>query len=571
VLVRSWVEAEGLQDRTAWVSVEQGERDEQRFWLSVIEALARVVRSVELVRSSSGFRGQAGVERLLSELDALEEPVVLVIDDLHELRSAEALAWLELFLMRMPAQLLVVLATREDPRLGLHRLRLAGELTELRGSDLAFSVVETRELLAMSGIELSDAGVVLLHERTEGWAAGLRLAVISLTHHPEPERFVREFSGSERTVAGYLLAEVLERQPADVRELLLRTSVLERVSGPLADYLTGGSGAERILQELEDANAFVTAVDAGRSWFRYHQLFADLLQLELRRVSPALVSALHRAAAQWYEQQGYVVDAIRHAQKARDWPLASRPFGGTWFDLALDGRAGTVGELLRGFPDDVAAGDPVVALVSSAVCLFNGQHEDCVAYIDLAQRLAEEVPAERAWFDAQVAIMKLVVARCRGDLDGVLETMRSVEAALAAQPAGAPSDEFRSFALENLGVAELWASRFADSRHHLEQALALARDAGRPWMQIADLGHLAIAGVCTGRPFSEGLELSEEAVRIADANGWCDPRLVTGLAAGAIARLWLGRFDEGEQWLERAGRASEPCSWPATELVVHHG
>ena len=571
VLVRSWAEAEGLQDRTAWVSVERGERDEQRLWLSVIDALAPVVPSVERVRPSPGFRGPAVVERLLSELDALEEPVVLVIDDLHELRSPEALAWLEVVLMRMPAQLLVVLATREDPRLGLHRLRLAGELIELRGSDLAFSVAETRELLAASGIGLSDAGVALLHERTEGWAAGLRLAVISLGRHPDPERFVREFSGSERTVAGYLLAEVLERQPADVRELLLRTSVLERANGPLADYLTGGSGAERILQELEDANAFVTALDAGRSWFRYHQLFADLLQLELRRVSPAMVSALHRAAAQWYEQEGYVVHAIRHAQAARDWPLASRLLADNWFDLALDGRAGTVGELLSGFPDGMAASDAGVALVFSAACMFKGQHEESAAYIELAHRLADEVPVERPWFDAQLAIMKLVVARCRGDLNGVLETMHSVEAALAAQPAGAPSDELRSFALENLGIAELWASRFDDSRHHLQQALALARHAGRPWMQIADLGHLAIAGVCTGRPFSEGLELSEEAVRIADANGWCDPRLVTGLAAGAIARLWLGRFEEAEQWLERARRASEPCSWPATELVVQHG
>ena len=127
----------------------------------------------------------------------------------------------------------------------------------------------------------------LLQERTEGWVAGLRLAAISLAQHPDPERFVREFSGSERTVAGYLLAEVLDRQPAEVRDLLLRTSVLERVSGPLADFLTGGSGSERILQQLEDANAFVSSLDAGRTWFRYHHLFADLLQLELRRAAPA--------------------------------------------------------------------------------------------------------------------------------------------------------------------------------------------------------------------------------------------------------------------------------------------
>ena len=151
--------------------------------------------------------------------------------------------------------------------------------------------------------------MALLSERTEGWAAGLRLAALSLAGHPDPERFVREFSGSERTVAAYLMAEVLERQPAEVRELLLRTSVLERVSGPLADHLTGASGSEAILQRLADANAFVTPLDAGRSWFRYHPLFADLLRLELRRVAPGTIGSLHRAAAEWHEQHGDVVDA----------------------------------------------------------------------------------------------------------------------------------------------------------------------------------------------------------------------------------------------------------------------
>ena len=182
--------------------------------------------------------------------------------------------------------------------------------------------------------------MALLHERTEGWAAGLRLAAISLAGHPDPERFVAEFSGSERTVAGYLLAEVLERQPPEVRDLLLRTSVLERVSGPLADALTGGTGSEEMLQSLEDANAFVTSLDVGRSWFRYHHLLTDLLQLELRRTSPATVGSLHRAAAQWFEEHGYVVDAVRHAQAARDWAHAARLLADNYVDLVFDGPQG---------------------------------------------------------------------------------------------------------------------------------------------------------------------------------------------------------------------------------------
>ncbi len=387
LLVRSWAESEGLGDRVAWVQVERGEQDEQRFWLSVIDALSRVVGFIERA-PAPGFRGELVIERLLSELDAVDEPLLLAIDDLHELRSAEGLRWLELFVAQLPSALRLVLITREDPRLGLHRLRLAGELTELRGPDLAFSLKETRELLEASGISLSDDGVALLHERTEGWAAGLRLAVISLVRHPDPERFVREFSGSERTVAGYLLAEVLERQPAEVRDLLLRTSVLERVSGPLADFVTGSVGCERVLQELEDANAFVSSLDVGRSWFRYHQLFADLLQLELRRSSPAVVGSLHAAAARWYEQHRFTVESIRHAQAARDWPYASHLLADHSFDLIFCGRISTVRELLLAFPPDVAAGDPELALVSSAMHLLGGRREESAAYVDLAQQLA---------------------------------------------------------------------------------------------------------------------------------------------------------------------------------------
>jgi LuxR family transcriptional regulator, maltose regulon positive regulatory protein len=169
-----------------------------------------------------------------------------------------------------------VLITRHDLRLRLHRLRLDGELAEIRTADLRFTERETRMLLDASGIALSEAGAALLHQRTEGWAAGLRLVVLSLAGHPDPERFAAEFSGSDRAVAEYLLAEMLERQPGDVQDLLLRTCLIDRVNGELADVLTGWTGSERILLELEDANAFVVSLDRERTWFRYHQLFADL-------------------------------------------------------------------------------------------------------------------------------------------------------------------------------------------------------------------------------------------------------------------------------------------------------
>src|SRR6202043_3437525 len=198
------------------------------------------------------------------------------------------------------------------PPIRLHKLRLANEVAELRAVDLRFTLNETRELLDAAEISLSDAGAAALHERTEGWVAGLRLAVISLSGHPDPERLVAEFSGTDRAIGEYLMAEMLERQTSEVQSMLLRTSLVDRVNGDLADLLAGRAGSERMLLELEDANAFVVSLDAQRTWFRYHQLLADFLRLELRRTLAEEVPSLHRKAAAWFSDHGEVVEAIRH-------------------------------------------------------------------------------------------------------------------------------------------------------------------------------------------------------------------------------------------------------------------
>jgi ATP/maltotriose-dependent transcriptional regulator MalT len=307
VLLRSWIHDAGLKDSAAWVPVEGGDGDPSRFWVRVLDALRRTSAGSALVReltAAPDLDGWALSERLLKDLAPLRERLWLVVDDVHEL-GPQTLRQLEHVVMRAPPELRLVLATRQDVRLGLHRLRLRGELTEIRGAGLRFTLPQARELLAATGVELPDTALTTLHEQTEGWAAGLRLAALSLAGHPDPERFVREFSGSERTVAGYLLAEVLDRQSEQTRRMLLRTSVLERVNGELADLLTGDSGGEQILQDLEEANAFVVSLDAARSWFRYHHLFADLLRLELRRTAPREVTGLQEAAAGWFAGHGY--------------------------------------------------------------------------------------------------------------------------------------------------------------------------------------------------------------------------------------------------------------------------
>ena len=397
-LLRSWGCAAGLAGRAGWVTVQGEERDPQRFWISVADALRGTAAGAGLVRSLTAapdLDGWAVVEHLLEDLGRLAERVWLVIDDLHELGCGQTLAQLESLVQRAPARLRFVLAARHDFGLGLHRLRLEGELTEIRAADLRFSAGEAGALFAAAGVELPGPVLALLVERTEGWAAGLRLAALSLARHPDPERFAAEFCGSHRMVADYLLAEVLERQTEQVQRFLLRTSILERVNGELADLLTGGSGGERVLQDLEAAGAFVVPLDMRRSWFRYHRLFAELLQLELRRADPALLGALHGAAAGWFAGHGHPVEAIRHAQAGRDWELAVRLLADHWLGLVLDGRGGTAREFLARFPAGLAA-DPELAALRACDELDRGSLQEARRYLALAGQGAPSVPATGA-------------------------------------------------------------------------------------------------------------------------------------------------------------------------------
>ena len=477
LLLRSWIEEAGLAQRTAWVSVGRDERDPQRFWLQVAGQLRIAVGpdgGVESPAPTPEFDGDAFVRRLIASLAALQASVVLVVDDLHELTSAQALAQLDTLIAERPPAFRIVLATRHDPPFGLHRLRLAGQLTELRAADLRFTLDETRQLLAGAGVSLSEKSLEQLQARTEGWAAGLRLATLSLAGRPDPERLVAAFSGSERTVADYLLAEVLERQPAPIQTLLLRTSILDRVNGSLADRLLGTDGSERLLLQLEATNAFVMAVDADRTWFRYHQLLADLLRLELRRTSPELVPELHRSASAWYVEHDLVVEAIPHSQAADDWKTATRLLTEHAFGLTLDGQGSTLDTFLQRFPAD-ALGDPELAVVTAYRELTQRSLEKAAASIAVAERNAGQVSGERRRrLDIGLALTRLILARGRGDLEAALREVAPllgpVEAA-SLDEAERVSDA-RAVALLNLGIVELWSFRLDDARRHLEQALS---------------------------------------------------------------------------------------------------
>src|SRR6266516_3085065 len=495
-LLRSWIGAPGLAERAAWVAVERGERDPQRFWLSVADALRQTAPGalVRAVTAAPDLDGWAIVERLLKDLAPLADRTWLVLDDVHELGSDETRRQLELLVMRAPDTLRFVLATRHDLRLGLHRLRLEGELTEIRAADLRFSLAEARELLAAAGVELGEPALGMLYERTEGWAAGLRLAALSLAGHPDPERFAAEFSGSERTVAEYLLAEVLDRQNEEVRRLLLRTSVLERVSGPLADLLTGGSGGERVLEELEEANAFVVPLDAARSWFRYHHLFADLLQRELRRTAPSEVTALHQVASGWLAGHGFTVEAVRHAQAAQDWGLAARLLADHWPGLYLGGQAAAIHELLSGFPAEASAADAELVALAAADQLAQGSLEEAERYLALAELGSVSVPAgRRGQVHVLLRMVGLLLARQRGNLPAVAEEGQLLQAAAEAPGAARPGlgEDLRALALINLGIAEYGTARFEEAKPHLEQGVTLARWIGRPYLEFTGLTYQA--------------------------------------------------------------------------------
>jgi LuxR family transcriptional regulator, maltose regulon positive regulatory protein len=576
VLLRSWIASSGLAGRAAWVPVHGAERDPERFLISVADALRATATGSALVRpltAAPDLDGWAIVERLLEDLHSLRDRVWLVIDDLHELRGAHALRQLELLVMRAPAELQFVFASRRDLQLGLHRLRLDGELTEIRAADLRFTLDESRDLLAASGVRVSDSALALLHERTEGWAAGLRLAALSLAGHPDPERFAAGFSGSERTVAEYLLAEVLGRQPRQVRRLLVRTSVLGRVNGELADRLTGGTGGGRILRELEQANAFVVALDAQRSWFRYHPLFADLLQLELLDTARQdELAGLHGAAADWFAEHGLAVDAVRHAQEAQDWSLAARTLFDHWFGLVLDGQAATAEELLAGFPAGLITTDAELTALLAARELNAGSFADAERNLERAeQRCASVPPGRRGHLRVALAMLRLTLAELRNDLPAAVEEARlllepAVTVAAAEMGLG---EELRAMALLRLGSTEFSAARYEKAERHLEQARTLAHQAGRPYLEFASLVRWATVEIV--RSFALVLEPSTQAIELARQHGWTDDPLAgeAYLALGA-ALIWRGRLEEAEPWIQRAERTVREEAAPAAGLRLHY-
>jgi ATP/maltotriose-dependent transcriptional regulator MalT len=346
----------------AWLSLDRDDGDPARFWRYVAAALEQAgVYIGERFHSLLEARADPGKDlttALVNALQALSEDVALVLDDYHAIGAPPVHDGMTFLVEHLPAPLHLVVASRTDPPLPLARLRARDQIIELRATDLRFTPGESAAFLReIWGLDLPPETVLALESRTEGWAVGLQLAALSLRNRPDPDAFVRAFTGTNIYILDYLSEEVLERQPGRIRTFLLETSILERLTGPLCDAVTGGSDGTRVLEELERANLFLVPLDDERRWYRLHQLFAELLRARLEQGGVARLHELHRRAAEWCERHGLIDEAIHHAIGADEKGWAARLVEEhLWWIIGRDDRA--IERWLSRLTDDVVRSRP---------------------------------------------------------------------------------------------------------------------------------------------------------------------------------------------------------------------
>jgi LuxR family transcriptional regulator, maltose regulon positive regulatory protein len=526
----------------AWVSA--GEFDNRRgvFWSYVVAALRRsgVALPAALPTARGREAGHVFLLGLTAALAAQDPPVTLVLDDLHLLTDPTVLVELDYVLRNVGAGLRLVVAARMDPPLPLHRYRLAGELTEIRASDLAFTVPEAGQLMARHGITLTADSRERLTRRTEGWAAGLRLAAISMGTHPDPDQIAAELITEDSALTDYLVEEVLSTQPPAVRGVLLSTSVLEQVNAGAAIELTGNERAGTILAALARANAFVQP--AGSGWYRYHTLFAEVLRLTLKRERPGQMASLHRRAARWYEQNGHLTHAVRHAAEAGDWPLAA--------SIVIDGLA--IGEIIeprgspsladefRNMPPGQTWTGPAPHLISAAVALAAGRPEASTAALAAADGTLARLPADQEVACRLAAAMtRLAAARRAGDFSAAAAAAAGTEALISRVPGGnlARNRKIRARVLSGRGAVELWSGHLDEAARALDSGVAAATASGGQDERADCLGHLALAEALRGR-LCRATTMAAQATAALTAGEPRPPVPHTGPAA-LVALAWV--------------------------------
>jgi LuxR family transcriptional regulator, maltose regulon positive regulatory protein len=563
-LLANW--AEGSKWPVAWLSLDREDNDPVRFWRYVVAALDRVSGRVNehvlpLLAGPSVLSGQGVVTALVNELAAVPDELALVLDDYHVIESRSVHDDMAFLLGHLPPQLHVVITSRSDPPLLLARLRAKGQLAELRADDLRFTREESSDFLRQVWeLDLSPDAIGALETRTEGWAVGLQLAALSLRERPDPDAFLHAFTGTHRYVLDYLSEEVLDRQPEGVRAFLLETSILERLSGPLCDAVTGRSDGQDMLEGLERANLFLVPLDEERRWFRFHHLFGELLRVRLHRAEPARVADLHRRAAAWCEHHGLLGDAIRHASASGDAVWATRLVEQHLNETLHRQEGALLERWLSQLPQAAVRSRP-------ALCLAQGLMELFLGRLDSVQRLLEQ--AERA-FDAgqgpwefgapseggmvaevpaAIALLRAELAAARGDALGTARYATSALAELAEEEGGP-----RLWARWLLASGDWMGGRLADAEHAFAEMLAEGRAAADPYPLMTSCFMLGRVQRARGE-LRAALRTYREALRFATEGG----RLLVYHAAEAhlgLAEVLYER-DQLDEALKHATKSVE--------------
>jgi LuxR family maltose regulon positive regulatory protein len=509
-LIAQWQASAAETRPFAWVSLDWGDNDPGRLWWHVVSALRGACPGFSADRILASLRDQqadfAGtlLPLLVNELASLPEPIVLVLDDYHVLGDCDGHEQLASFLLHLPPAIQLVLITRVEPPLPLARLRAAGELTEVRAADLRFAPADAAALVAtVAGLELSPADRAELADLTEGWAAGIYLAALSL--RGRPSSVIRQFGGDSRVVVDFLAEEVLSRQPDAVRQFLTRTSILSRFCAPLGDAVTGSADAAEIIALLERENLFVVPLDDNRQWFRYHHLFGQMLRSQLSRSEPGIVAALHERASAWHRRSGSTDEAISYAYAAGDIARVINLIARHWYTYVTSGRVATVRGWLSLLGDDVVGADPVAVHCAAWVAALSGDQASLRRWLPIVQ-----------------------ASQFQGPLPDGIRSLQSSAALLQG-----------TFGFEGIGPMRAAAAR----------AAALEADPASPWHAMAQ------AAYATSLYWSGDLDAAVAQARAALAVA-PPSELVRMLGAAVLALIAAdrGELADAQQWVHRAER-----------------
>jgi LuxR family maltose regulon positive regulatory protein len=509
-LLAQWVSGADDRRRRGWLSLDSSDNDPARFWACAIAALDRsspgvAPRALELIKMGADPR-QVVLPTLLDELAGIDYQIALILDDYHVVENRTVHEQVGFVVERMPPTFQLVIATRSDPALPLARLRARGELLELRADDLRFQAGEAADLLdGVLDFRLTDAQVQQLFRRTEGWAAGLYLAGLSLAGSSDAAAFIQDFAGDNRHIVDYLIAEVLDGQPPHIRSFLLRTSLLGRLSGPLCDAVLQTSGSAAVLETIERDNLFLLRLDVSRRWYRYHQLFADLLRTELHCSEPALIPSLHQRASAWFAGEGITDAAVHHLAAAGDMQGTAELIAENWASAFNLGRLSTVSGWLDVLPAELVSDHPRLCFARAWIALGRGHLDDAGRWIDAVQAVRADATADVDNIDAKLVVLRALHRFKSGDLTVALDTARrAVSLDLGDAPVGGPI----SYCV--YGAALYFSGDTHEAQAAFRTAVSLAEQVGHLLAHRYALGYLAIISAQQGQ-----LATAEELVRCA--------------------------------------------------------